>query len=151
MTRHALLSLVALALMSKAGVAEGQENCNTALTRIARKAAERAIADHRDNACDHIRVFDAWMRTRRKQAFDPLVVAATGNESDRPNFVVEKASPSEAEGVAARSGREAGRVELTHSTPPLFRRTFSPSPAMRRSTAAARQTQARDIETWLVR
>jgi hypothetical protein len=51
MTRYALLSCVALALFGKAGIAEGQENCNNALTRIAKKAVESAIADHRDDAC----------------------------------------------------------------------------------------------------
>jgi subtilisin family serine protease len=63
-------------------------------------AMSMALTAFRDN----IRVFDAWMellRTRRKQGFDPLVVAATGNESDRPKFVVDKASPSEAEGIIA--------------------------------------------------
>jgi hypothetical protein len=40
MTRYALLSLLALALIAKATTVEGQENCNTALTRIAKKAAE---------------------------------------------------------------------------------------------------------------
>jgi subtilisin family serine protease len=61
-------------------------------------ATSMALAAFRDN----IRVFDTWMqwlRTRRKQGFDPLVIAASGNESNRPIFVVEKASPSEAEGV----------------------------------------------------
>jgi hypothetical protein len=51
MTRYVLLSLVALALIGEVGIAQGQENCNTALTRIAKRAAEKAIADHRDNAC----------------------------------------------------------------------------------------------------
>lgn len=51
MTRFAPLSLVALALIGNAGNAEGQENCNTALTRIAKKAAEKAITDHHDDAC----------------------------------------------------------------------------------------------------
>ena len=37
--------------MGNAGNAEGQENCNTALTRIAKKAAAKAIADHHDDAC----------------------------------------------------------------------------------------------------
>ena len=66
----------------------------------ANAATSMALTAFRDN----IRVFDAWMqelRTRRKQGFDPLVVAATGNESDRPTFVVEKASPSEAESVVS--------------------------------------------------
>jgi subtilisin family serine protease len=63
-------------------------------------ATSMALTAFRDN----IRVFDAWMqelRTRRKQGYDPLVIAASGNESDRPTFVVEKASPSEAESVVA--------------------------------------------------
>jgi hypothetical protein len=51
MMRYALLGFVALALIGRAGIVEGQENCNTALTRIAKKAAEKAIADHLDNAC----------------------------------------------------------------------------------------------------
>ena len=41
------------------------------------------------------------LQTRRKQGVDPLVIAAAGNESDRPSFVVEKVSPSEAESVVA--------------------------------------------------
>jgi subtilisin family serine protease len=63
-------------------------------------ATSMALTAFRDN----IRVFDGWMqelRTRRKQGFDPLVIAASGNESNRPTFVVEKASPSEAESVVA--------------------------------------------------
>jgi hypothetical protein len=63
-------------------------------------AMSMALTAFRDN----VRVFDAWMallRARRKQGFDPLVIAATGNESDRPKFVVDKASPSEAESVVA--------------------------------------------------
>jgi subtilisin family serine protease len=63
-------------------------------------AISMALTAFRDN----VRVFDAWMqllRTRRKQGFDPIVFAATGNESDRPSFSVEKASPSEAESVVA--------------------------------------------------
>jgi hypothetical protein len=63
-------------------------------------ATSMALAAFRDN----IRVLDVWMqelRTRRKQGFDPLVIAATGNESNRPTFVVEKVSPSEAESVIA--------------------------------------------------
>lgn len=61
-------------------------------------AVSRALGAFRDN----IRVFDAWMsllQTRRQQGYDPLIVAATGNESARPNFVVEKVSPSAAESV----------------------------------------------------
>jgi hypothetical protein len=50
-TQYPLVSLVALALLGNSGNAEGQENCNTALTRIAKKAAEKAIADHLDDAC----------------------------------------------------------------------------------------------------
>jgi subtilisin family serine protease len=53
---------------------------------------------------DNIRIFDAWMnelRARRKEGADPLIVAATGNESGRPTFVVGKASPSAADSVVA--------------------------------------------------
>jgi len=63
-------------------------------------ATSMALTAFRDN----IRVFDAWMnelRARRKDGFDPLVVAASGNESGRPTFVVEKASPAEADSVIA--------------------------------------------------
>jgi subtilisin family serine protease len=63
-------------------------------------AISMALTAFRDN----IRVFDAWMmllQTRRKEGFDPLIIAATGNESDRPSFVVNKASPSEAASVVA--------------------------------------------------
>lgn len=51
MTWYAHLSLVVLALIANAGIAEAQENCNTALTRIAKRAADKAIADHHDDAC----------------------------------------------------------------------------------------------------
>jgi hypothetical protein len=51
MMRYSLFSLVALTWIWNADIAEGQENCNTALTRIARKAADKAIGDHQDNAC----------------------------------------------------------------------------------------------------
>ncbi|WP_315751862.1 MULTISPECIES: S8 family serine peptidase [unclassified Bradyrhizobium] len=63
-------------------------------------ATSMALIAFRDN----IRIFDAWMnelRARRKDGFDPLVVAASGNESGRPTFVVGKASPSEADSVIA--------------------------------------------------
>jgi hypothetical protein len=40
-----------LPLIAKPSIAESQENCNTALTRIANRAVEKAIADHRNNAC----------------------------------------------------------------------------------------------------
>jgi hypothetical protein len=48
---RSMLSLVALALLCEPAIAQAEENCNTALARIAKKAAEKAIADHRDNAC----------------------------------------------------------------------------------------------------
>jgi hypothetical protein len=51
MAQYILLSLVSLALLDQPAIVQAQENCNTALTRIAKKAAEKAIADHRDNAC----------------------------------------------------------------------------------------------------
>jgi subtilisin family serine protease len=63
-------------------------------------ATSMALTAFRDN----IRVFDAWMnelKARRKDEADPLIVAATGNESDRPTFVVGKASPSEADSIVA--------------------------------------------------
>lgn len=63
-------------------------------------ATSMALTAFRDN----IRVFDAWMevlQARRKQGYDPLVIAASGNESGRPGYIVEKASPSEAESVIA--------------------------------------------------
>ncbi|MDA9406504.1 hypothetical protein XH98_34165 [Bradyrhizobium sp. CCBAU 51745] len=37
--------------MGSPATAQTEENCNTALTRIAKKAAEKAVADHRDDAC----------------------------------------------------------------------------------------------------
>jgi hypothetical protein len=49
--RYALITLVALGCIGKVGIAEAQQNCNTALTRIAKRAAEKAVADHRDDAC----------------------------------------------------------------------------------------------------
>ena len=76
-------------------------------------AISMALTAFRDN----IRVFDAWMqllRSRRKQGYDPVVVAATGNESDRPSFVVERASPSEAESVVA-----VGAIDETFSIAPF--------------------------------
>jgi hypothetical protein len=83
-------------------------------------AISMALTAFRDN----IRVFDAWMqllRTRRKQGFDPLVIAATGNESNRPSFVVDKASPSEAESVVAVGAiDEAFRIAPFSNTNPAF-------------------------------
>lgn len=76
-------------------------------------ATSMALTAFRDN----IRVFDAWMqelRTRRKQGYDPLIIAASGNESDRPTFVVEKASPSEAESVIA-----VGAIDETMAVAPF--------------------------------
>jgi subtilisin family serine protease len=77
------------------------------------QATSMALTAFRDN----IRVFDAWMqglRTRRKDGFDPLVIAASGNESKRPTFVVEKASPSEAESVIA-----VGAIDETFGIAPF--------------------------------
>lgn len=76
-------------------------------------AVSMALTAFRDN----IRVFDAWMQllqARRKQGVDPLVIAAAGNESDRPTFVVEKVSPSEAESVVA-----VGAVDEAFVTAPF--------------------------------
>lgn len=61
-------------------------------------ATSMALTAFRDN----IRIFDAWMdllEQRRAQGFDPVVVAASGNQSDRPTYVVEKSSPSAAQNV----------------------------------------------------
>lgn len=58
-------------------------------------ATSMALAAFRDN----IRIFDAWMdllEKRQSQGFDPIVVAASGNQSSRPTYVVEKSSPSAA-------------------------------------------------------
>jgi subtilisin family serine protease len=63
-------------------------------------ATSMALTAFRDN----IRVFDAWMvelRARRVQGYDPLIIAASGNQSGRPTFVVEKTSPSEADSVVS--------------------------------------------------
>jgi subtilisin family serine protease len=83
-------------------------------------AISMALTAFRDN----IRVFDAWMQllqTRRKQGVDPLVIAATGNESDRPNFVVEKLSPSEAGSVVAVGAiDEAFAIARFSNTNPTF-------------------------------
>jgi hypothetical protein len=46
-----ILTIIVVALLGPPASAQTQENCNTALTRIARKAAEKAVADHRDDAC----------------------------------------------------------------------------------------------------
>lgn len=43
--------LVFLALSGIPLPAAGAENCDTILSRIARRAAEKAVADHRDDAC----------------------------------------------------------------------------------------------------
>lgn len=51
MMRSVLLIFTVLAVLDQPIRAETQQNCNTALTKIAKKAAEKAIADHRDNAC----------------------------------------------------------------------------------------------------
>lgn len=76
-------------------------------------ATSMALIAFRDN----IRIFDAWMnelRARRKDGFDPLVVAASGNESGRPAFVVGKASPSEADSIVA-----VGAVDATLAVAPF--------------------------------
>ena len=46
-----MLSVAVFALSAQPSVAQTQENCNTALTRIAKREAEKAVADHRDDAC----------------------------------------------------------------------------------------------------
>lgn len=51
MMRSVLLVLVVLVMSDRPVHAQTQENCSTALTKIAKKAAEKAIADHRDDAC----------------------------------------------------------------------------------------------------
>lgn len=67
--------------------------------RYAQQAAtSMALTAFRDN----IRVFDTWMALlahRRPDGSAPLVVAATGNQSNRPDYVVEKSSPAAAENV----------------------------------------------------
>jgi subtilisin family serine protease len=63
-------------------------------------ATSMALTAFRDN----IRVFDAWMvelRARRAQGYDPLIIAASGNQSHRPTFVIEKTSPSEADSIVS--------------------------------------------------
>lgn len=47
----ALWAIAALTLSGSSASAQTQENCNTALTRIARRAAEKAVTDHREDAC----------------------------------------------------------------------------------------------------
>jgi hypothetical protein len=83
-------------------------------------ATSMALTAFRDN----IRVFDAWMnelRARRKEGFDPLVVAASGNESGRPAFVVEKASPAEADSVIAVGAVDAAlAIARFSNTNPTF-------------------------------
>jgi hypothetical protein len=51
MMRSVLLIFTVLAALDRPVHAQTQENCNTALTKIAKKAAQKAIADHRDDAC----------------------------------------------------------------------------------------------------
>jgi hypothetical protein len=46
-----ILTIIVVVLLGAPATAQTQENCNTALTRIAKKAAEKAVADHRDDAC----------------------------------------------------------------------------------------------------
>jgi len=51
MIRNVLFIFAVLAVIDPPAHAQTQENCNTALTRIAKKAAEKAISDHRNDAC----------------------------------------------------------------------------------------------------
>jgi subtilisin family serine protease len=61
------------------------------------------------------------LRARRKQGFDPLVIAATGNQSERPSFVIDKASPSEAASVIAVGAiDEAFRIAPFSNSNPTF-------------------------------
>jgi hypothetical protein len=46
-----ILTIIVVALLGPPASAQTQEKCNTALAWIARKAAEKAVADHRDDAC----------------------------------------------------------------------------------------------------
>jgi hypothetical protein len=50
-----ILLLFAIALIACPLSAQTQENCNTVLTRISRKAAEKAIIDHRNDACSGLK------------------------------------------------------------------------------------------------
>lgn len=45
----------AVALFLDASMALGQENCDTALSRLAKGAAEKAIQDHRHSACSGLK------------------------------------------------------------------------------------------------
>jgi hypothetical protein len=50
-----ILLIVAIALIACPASAQTQQNCNTALTRIAKKAAEKAVVDHHDDACSDLK------------------------------------------------------------------------------------------------
>jgi hypothetical protein len=50
MTKYTTLCLFVLAFGFIPSFAQSQENCNTALTRIAKRAAEKAIEDYRSKA-----------------------------------------------------------------------------------------------------
>lgn len=46
-----LLGIATLAVLSLASYADAQPNCNTALSRIARAAADQAVVENQDKAC----------------------------------------------------------------------------------------------------
>ena len=48
---HVLVVLMTLVLLAGAASAQEEKNCNTGLTRIGKRAAEKAISDHRGDAC----------------------------------------------------------------------------------------------------
>lgn len=55
MAQYLLVGLIILSWIAGSSLAESQENCNTALTRIAKKAAEKAVEDRRNNVCEALR------------------------------------------------------------------------------------------------
>lgn len=50
-----ILPILAIAVIAWPASAQTQQNCNTALTRIAKKAAEKAIVDHSNDACSGLK------------------------------------------------------------------------------------------------
>jgi len=83
-------------------------------------ATSRALSAYRGN----IRTFDAAMeriQARRAEGRDAVIVAATGNESDRPDYVIDKSSPASAFNVVPVGAIDNKRAIAPFSnTEPLF-------------------------------
>jgi len=75
-------------------------------------ATSMALSAFRDN----VRLFDKFMEFANARSHEAVFVAATGNESQRPDFIVAKSSPSAAVGVLSVGalGREQGKFGVAN-------------------------------------